>query len=221
MVQSLWVQIETKIREFFQNPEAATAGTGFASSAQVDGALRECHRQFSSLEAGYLESAWERGSVADFAQVIQQDTLRSLQRESIRSARQEILSSNAQLNRLAHLMLLALQSGNIGFAMMLFSHLEARSANELTRVLMEKVRSLQERKRELGAKIQEQKNDFEGNKAIQQIKNDMEQTNDDITLLQTFIREVAQNKQQMLELANGFLTKEHETTMSIVRGFAR
>ncbi len=152
---------------------------------------------------------------------IRDSNLQTMQRESTRKAKEKVYSQNAKTNRLIHLMLIAIQSGNISLAMMLFSHLEAQSANELTKALMEKVHSLQDHKRELTRQLQSQKNDAEGSKAMQKIKTDIEQANDDISVLQTFIRDVAQNKQYAIELANAFIQKEHETTMAVVRGFAR
>ncbi|MFO1464539.1 MAG: hypothetical protein U1F66_12265 [bacterium] len=157
----------------------------------------------------------------DWQAEISRENLADLARASSRAAKSEALSQNAKLNRLTHLLFLALRSGNISLAMMLFSHLEAATANEITRSLMQKVQNLQDHKRKLAQDLQNQKTDAEGSKNMQKIKVDMEQANDDISVLQTFIRDVAQNKQASLELANAFISKEHETTMAIVRSFAR
>lgn len=155
----------------------------------------------------------------DWSQEIRQGTLQDLARASARQAKSEALSQNAKTDRLAHLLFLALRSGNISLAMLLFSHLEAATANEITTCLIEKVQKMQDNKRKLAQDIQNQKDDAEGSKNLQRIKLDMEQVNDDISVLQTFIRDVAQNKQASLELANAFISKEHETTMAIVRSF--
>lgn len=157
----------------------------------------------------------------DWSQEIRQGNLQDLARASARQAKSEALSQNAKANRLAHLLFLALRSGNISLAMLLFSHLEAATANEITTCLMEKVQKMQDNKRKLAQDIQNQKDDAQGSKNLQKIKLDMEQVNDDISVLQTFIRDVAQNKQASLELANAFISKEHETTMAIVRSFGR
>ncbi|MDL1871286.1 hypothetical protein FBR05_03680 [Deltaproteobacteria bacterium PRO3] len=157
----------------------------------------------------------------DWSQEIRQGTLQDLARASARQAKSEALSQNARADRLAHLLFLALRSGNISLAMLLFSHLEAATANEITTCLMEKVQKMQDNKRKLAQDIQNQKDDAQGSKNLQKIKLDMEQVNDDISVLQTFIRDVAQNKQASLELANAFISKEHETTMAIVRSFGR
>jgi hypothetical protein len=161
------------------------------------------------------------GQTIDWAQEICQSNLDSLNRQSLRDAKEQTLSENEKINHLSHLLLAALKSGNISLAMMIFSQMEARSANAVTSCLMEKVRKLQDHKRDLSLQIQQQKDDAEGSKNIQKIKTDMETANDDISVLQTFIRDVAQDKQYSLEMANGFLTREYETTMSIVRSFGR
>ncbi|HKX12850.1 MAG TPA: hypothetical protein VJP40_06830, partial [bacterium] len=124
-------------------------------------------------------------------------------------------------NRLVHLMMLAIRSGNISLAMMLFAHVETRTANQMTQILMQKVQTLQDEKRKLTREIQNQKSDSEGAKKLQTLQNDVSQVNDDIGVLQTFIRDVAQNKQASIELANAFISKEHETTMAVVRSFGR
>jgi hypothetical protein len=86
---------------------------------------------------------------------------------------------------------------------------------------VQKLRDLQDKKRGLSQQIMTQSDDAQGVKNTQMIKTEIEGINDDISVLQTFIREVAQNKQQILEMANGFLTQEHQITMSIVRSFGR
>ena len=80
---------------------------------------------------------------------------------------------------------------------------------------------MQDNKRKLTQDLQNQKTDPEGTKNMQKINAEMQQSNDDISVLQTFIRDVAQNKQASIELANAFISKEHETTMAIVRSFGR
>jgi len=155
----------------------------------------------------------------DWAAEISKNTLAGLQRTVARQSQSEVLSQDAEIYRLTQLLILALASGNIGLAMMIFSHLEAKAANEVTKALMEKVRSLQEHKRDLSLQIQKQGNDAQGSKNIEQIKNQMEDANDDINVLETFIHDVAQNKQNSMELANAFLNNEHDTTMAIVRSF--
>lgn len=159
--------------------------------------------------------------VIDWAEEIQREQVETLNRDSARKTKEQTLSTNAEIKRLTHLLLLALRSGNINMAMMIFSHLEARSANEVTRCLMEKTQTLQEHKRELSLQIQQQGTDVESGKNIQKIKTDMDQANDDISVLQTFIKDVAQNKQESIELANAFITREHETAMSILQSWGR
>ncbi|HKY61866.1 MAG TPA: hypothetical protein VJR29_00465 [bacterium] len=158
----------------------------------------------------------------DWEKEICRSTLQNLSAGSARLAQAETLSQDAKLNRLVHLMMLAIRSGNISLAMMMFAHVESRMANQMTQILMTKVQEIQDRKRKLTQDIQSQKTDSaEGAKKLQILQNDVSQANDDIAVLQTFIRDVAQNKQSAVELANAFLSKEHETTMAVVRSFGR
>lgn len=157
----------------------------------------------------------------DWEKEICQSTLKNLSAGSARQAQIEATSQNAKINRLVHLMMLAVRSGNIALAMMMFAHLESSTANQMTQMLMTKVQALQDQKRQLTQDIQNTKNDSEGAKKMQGLQNEVSQANDDIAVLQTFIRDVAQNKQAAIELANAFLSKEHETTMAVVRSFGR
>ena len=157
----------------------------------------------------------------DWEKEICRSTLENLSKGSARLAHAEAHSQDAKLNRLVHMMMMAIQSGNISLAMMLFAHVETRTANQMTQILMKKVQALQHQKRKLTQDIQNQKTDSEGAKKLQTLQNEVSQANDDITVLQTFIRDVAQNKQAAIELANAFLSKEHETTMAVVRSFGR
>ncbi len=157
----------------------------------------------------------------DWEKEICRSTLQNLNTDSARQAQAETLSQDAKINRLVHLMMLAIRSGNISLAMMLFAHVETRTANQMTQILMKKVQALQDEKRKLTQEIQNQKTDAEGSKKLQALQNDVSQVNDDIAVLQTFIRDVAQNKQASIELANAFISKEHETTMAVVRSFGR
>ncbi len=152
---------------------------------------------------------------------LRQTNLDSLLRESQRQAKQEVHTSNAALNRLTFLFLMAIRSGNINLAMMIFSHLEAKQANELTRSLMNKMQQLQEKKRQLSGQLLQVTDDAQGAKSTQMFKTEIEAVNDDISVLQTFIKEVAQNKNQAIELANAFIQQENQTTSYIIRSWGR
>ena len=152
---------------------------------------------------------------------LRQTHLDDLLTQSARQAKFEVYSRNEKINRLNHLLLLALKAGDLSLAMLLFAHLEAKEANEVTRSMVGKLRDMQQKKRQLSDQIMLQKGDAQGVKNTQMIKTDIESLNDDISVLQSFIREIAQNKQQSIEMANGFITQEHQTTMAVVRSFGR
>lgn len=63
----------------------------------------------------------------------------------------------------------------------------------------------------------EQKNDENGMKEMQKIKNEVENVCDDINVLQTFMKDVTQNKQQAMEMAQNFIAQENQTTQSIIQ----
>ena len=114
-------------------------------------------------------------------------------------------------------MMTALASGNVTMAMMIYAHLETKTANQLTKTLVGKLQSLQAQKKELISKIQNAPNGEEGTKQIQALNQEVGTVNDDITMLQSFMKEVVQNKNQAVEFASNFTSAEHQTTMSVIR----
>ena len=204
---------------------AVASGTTAASTADTNTPviyLEQFMKDFGITPKGEIQLPDKNPltmTTIDWAQEISKDNLESLRRQTIREAKAPTKSKTDPLDRISALISLCLKTGNISLAMLLFSHLEARSANQLTKTLMEKVQELQANKRKLADQIATQKSDEQGGKNIQKLRNQMEDNTDDINVLQTFIRDVAQNKQESMELANAFLNAEHQTTMDIVRSF--
>ena len=129
----------------------------------------------------------------------------------------KMLDQEREQDRLFQLMMTALASGNVTMAMMIYAHLETKTANQLTKTLVGKLQSLQAQKKELISKIQNAPNGEEGTKQIQALNQEVGTVNDDITMLQSFMKEVVQNKNQAVEFASNFTSAEHQTTMSVIR----
>jgi len=211
-------------------PQIQQIGVGKSSGMQLVNALRNLQNggtlNFSSSATTEApnpapEQYPPQDSPVDWQAEIAQDNMKDLTLASCRAAKSQALSQNDKSERLSRLLVMALNAGDISTAMMLFSALESSSANDVTRTLVQKVQTLQDNRRKLSEDLANQKNDADGSKNMQKIKTEMEQNSDDIAVLQTFIQEVAQNKQSSVEMANSFINKEHETTMAIVRSFGR
>jgi|GEM_PF-6251022 len=121
-----------------------------------------------------------------------------------------------QNEKLLHLLLIALRIGNIDLAMLLFSALESRQATEMTKILTQKLVEAQENRRTLTGQMAG--NDKDSQKNLAKTQAGVQEVNDQISLLTSFIRDVNEQKNRTLEFANNFLINEHQTTMSIVRG---
>lgn len=129
----------------------------------------------------------------------------------------KLLDQEREQDRLFQLMMTALASGNVTMAMMIYAHLETKTANQLTKTLVGKLQSLQAQKKELITKIQNAPNGEEGTKQLQALNQEVGTVNDDISMLQSFMKEVVQNKNQAVEFASNFTSAEHQTTMSVIR----
>jgi hypothetical protein len=223
MLTAMKVLIEKQVKTWQgtsngQSKSLKVSACGFGPAPEKAALLNRLQNGGCVLTASSGETAEPE---VDWAKEICRNAMQNLSGSSARQAQAETDSQDAKIDRLVRMMMIAIQSGNITLAMMIFSHVETSTANRMTEMLMKKVQGLQDQKRKLTQDIQNQKTDSEGAKKLQTLQNDVSQVNDDIGVLQTFIREVAQNKQASVELANAFLNKEHETTMAVVRSFGR
>src|SRR4030095_719920 len=131
-------------------------------------------------------------------------------------SRKQIDDTERQNEKILHLLMVALQMGNIDLAMLLFATLESRQATEMTKVLTQKLVEAQENRRKLTGQMAG--NDKEAQKNLAKTQANVQEVNDQISLLTSFIRDVSEQKNRTLEFANNFLINEHQTAMSIVRG---
>lgn len=132
-------------------------------------------------------------------------------------SKNKVIEDSKENDRLFKLMMAALSSGNVNMAMLLFSHLETKTANSMTKALMGRMQGMQERKRSLIDQIQKTGNDADGAKQLQVINQELGTVNDDMNMLQSFMKEVMQNKNQAVEFASNFTSSENQTTMNVIR----
>lgn len=134
-------------------------------------------------------------------------------------ANQKISDANENTDELLQMLLLALQSGNINIAMLIFASLETKQSNEISKLLGKKILEAQNERRQLTTQLaqsQGQKDPNSGNTT--QIQGNMQEVNDTLQMLTTFMKDVQDQKNRTVEFANQFLNNEHQTTMSVVRG---
>ncbi len=132
---------------------------------------------------------------------------------------QQSIDSNQKTDELTQMMLMALQSGNIDLAMLIFASLETTQSHEITKVLSQKLLDAQNQRRNLTTQLANAQGDKNANNGqMTQIQGNMQEVNDTIQMLTTFLKDVQDQKNRTVEFANNFLNSEHQTTMSIVRG---
>ncbi|MFO1519201.1 MAG: hypothetical protein U1F57_06025 [bacterium] len=130
---------------------------------------------------------------------------------------QQIQEANDQGDQLLALLMTALQSGNIDQAMLLFSAMESKQAGQLTQALTQKLVQAQQNRRNLTAQLTQNQNP-NGQGQMAQVQAGVQEVNDTIQLLTSFIKDVNEQKNRTIEFSNNFISNEHQTTMSIVRG---
>ncbi len=131
---------------------------------------------------------------------------------------QQIQDSNQKTEALIQMMMLALQTGNIDLAMLIFASLETRQSNEVTKMLGQKLLEAQNERRQLTASLAQAQGQKDANQGqITQIQGDIQAVNDTLQMLTSFIKDIQDQKNRTVEFSNQFLNNEHQTTMSIVR----
>ncbi len=131
----------------------------------------------------------------------------------------QIQESNQQGDKLLALLMAALQSGNLDLAMLIFASLETRQSSEITQMLSQKLLEAQNQRRQLTSELANTQGQKDANTAQgTQIQAKIQDVNDSIQMLTTFIKDLADQKNRTIEFANNFLNNEHQSTMSVVRG---
>jgi len=147
-------------------------------------------------------------------QVVQQSS-RQVQKQTSDQQTQSVLEKTKKLELL---LTLALNSGDMDLAMLLFSSLESKQANDISKTLLTRMHDLQDQKRQ-----------YADNLAGLDAKKpeDMKKANDlnlkitdvgtEIGMLQTFLQEATSQKSEAQQMASNFLKGRHEVGMAIAR----
>ena len=150
-------------------------------------------------------------------QVVQQST----QQTQKQVCNQQALDDREKSKKLEKLLTLALHSGNMELAMLLFSSLETRQANAMSKSLLSRMQDLQSQKSQYTDQMAAlgTQNPDDAKKA-----NDLNAKIGDVgtemQMLQTFLQDVTSEKNQAEEMASSFLKGESDLGMSIARNIA-
>ncbi|HSA59998.1 MAG TPA: hypothetical protein VLJ37_09985 [bacterium] len=126
-------------------------------------------------------------------------------------------SDEDKTKKLERLLRLALNSGDIDTAMLLFSSLESRRANDLAAGLMNRMQQLQKERQDLTASIGKSGDEKKDAQQAQSINAKVGDLNTEMNMLQTFLQDVQSHKNEVQQLASNYLKSRHDTAMGIIR----
>lgn len=129
----------------------------------------------------------------------------------------EIHSRHLEIERLCSAMVAAVRSGNLQTALFLFATLEAKQVNELSKTVINNMQTLQQKRRDASAKIGSLPANGDGSKQLAGLQQELGEIDGDIAIYQQILKDIIQQKQEALELANSVSQSEHQTAMSIAR----
>lgn len=129
----------------------------------------------------------------------------------------ELHTRTIQVDRLLLAMMSAVKSGNIQIALMIFAGMEAKQVSEMSKMIVGKMRDLQENRRKLSSEIAALSGDKDSSKKLPEIQQKMNELDGDIAIYQQILKDILQQKQEAIELANSVSQAEHQTAMSIAR----
>lgn len=165
--------------------------------------------------------------VAGPADVPSPEETREMWNQTLRQSNQQVQKqisgqqSQAECEKakkLERLLMMALNSGDMELAMLLFSALETKQANEIAKSLLQRMHDLQAQKRQYSDQIaalgSESKEDA---KKANDLNLKIGDVSTEIGMLQTFLQEATAQKNEAQTMASNFLKGRHEVGMSIAR----
>jgi hypothetical protein len=142
------------------------------------------------------------------------DSSRQVTKQTADQARQNDESKTRKLERLLSL---ALKSGNMDLAILLFSGLEAKKANEVSTALMQRMQQLQEERRKLSSQMASTGDQAKDAQNAQAVNAKMGDIGTEMNLLQTLLQDIQARKNEAQQMASNFIKSRHDTGMGIIR----
>ncbi|HEX5038329.1 MAG TPA: hypothetical protein VFX30_14325 [bacterium] len=169
------------------------------------------------------ESSCTGGLPTDQLQTLWNQVLADSTRQvANQTADQAKRASEEKTKKLEKLLRMALASGDIDTAMLLFSGLESRQANQLAASLMNRMQELQKQRQGLTANLtQSQSGDQKQDaQSAANINSQVGDISTELNMLQTFLQDVTERKNETQQLASNFLKSRHDTALSIIRNMS-
>ncbi len=164
---------------------------------------------WSSCQANYESQALSEQALRDQSQAF------ALSQNQRSQQIQNINANNSNTDKIMQQLLAALQSGKIDLAMMLFSNLESKEATQMNAMLTQKLVNLQQSRKQIMVQMDQKGGD---QKNLNTLQANVQEVNDSIQMMTSVIKDINEQKNRIAEFANNYLSTEHQTSMSIVRG---
>ncbi len=142
------------------------------------------------------------------------DSTRQVTKQTSDQARQ---SEEGKTRKLEMLLRLALNSGNMELAILLFSGLESRKANEVSASLMQRMQQLQDERRKLSSQMAPSGDQAKDAQNAQGVNAKMGDISTEMNLLQTLLQDIQARKNEAQQMASNFIKSRHDTGMGIIR----
>jgi hypothetical protein len=145
------------------------------------------------------------------------DSSRQVARQTEDQARR---GEEGKTRKLETLLRLALSSGNMDLAILLFSGLEAKKANEVATALMQRMQQLQDERRKLSSQMSSTGDQAKDAQSAQTVQARMGDIGAEMNLLQTLLQDIQSRKSEVQQMASNFIKSRHDTGMGIIRNMA-
>jgi seryl-tRNA synthetase len=145
------------------------------------------------------------------------DSTRQVARQTADQAR---CCEEGKTRKLEELLRLALNSGNMDLAILLFSGLEAKKANEVSTAIMQRMQQLQDERRKLSSQMSSTGDQANDARNAQDVQAKMGDIGAEMNLLQTLLQDIQARKSEAQQMASNFIKSRHDTGMGIIRNMA-
>lgn len=142
------------------------------------------------------------------------DSSRQIMKQTVDQSRHQ---EESKTKKLELLLRLALNSGDMDTAMLLFSGLESRQANEVSAGLMKRMQQLQDQRKSLVKQMAPTGDQSKDAQNSQKVQADMSDIGTEMSLLQTFLQDIQSRKNEAQQMASNFIKSRHDTGMGIIR----
>ena len=112
---------------------------------------------------------------------------------------------------------MAVRSGNLGTALLLFAGAEAQQAREMSGLLLQKMQAVKAERHKVAQQIANLPQDKTGSTQLPLFQQQLSDLDGDMGIYQQILKDILQEKTEALELANSVSQAEHQTLMSIAR----